>query len=190
MGYPDVAFAVLKNGLHDDLRKYLYNPAESHTDDRYYLTPEGFTLLTTTLPFLSDANATLFKNTPTKKCFVGIHSHGAGVAVASDDLNSSYRFSTVVGDKIADINAKFSLGLTPGSYTKNDSINAVEDLLCDEYAMEFAFEGTRFSDLRRLAIHKNQSGIYGGNFGDLWLSKKLQNNATGITTKNCYLPYK
>ena len=53
-----------------------------------------------------------------------------------------------------------------------------------------AFEGTRYSDLRRLAIHKNQSGIYGGGFGDKWLSRMLQNNAAGITTANCYLPYK
>ena len=90
--------------------------------------------------------------------------------------------------KLADINAKFGLNLT--SYSKEDYINAMEDLLCDEYAMEFAFEGTRFSDLRRLALHKNQSGIYGGGFGDKWLSRKLQNNAAGITTKNCYLPYK
>jgi hypothetical protein len=56
--------------------------------------------------------------------------------------------------------------------------------------MEFAFEGTRFSDLRRLALHKNRSGIYGGGFGDKWLSRKLENNASGITTQNCYLPYK
>ena len=56
--------------------------------------------------------------------------------------------------------------------------------------MEFAFEGTRFSDLRRLALHKNQAGTYGGNFGDIWLSRMLQNNAPGITTHNCYLPYK
>jgi hypothetical protein len=56
--------------------------------------------------------------------------------------------------------------------------------------MEFAFEGTRFSDLRRLALHKNREGRYGGNFGDLWLSRKLEHNAAGITTQNCYLPYK
>ena len=66
----------------------------------------------------------------------------------------------------------------------------MEDLLCDEYAMEFAFEGTRFSDLRRLALHKNQSGQYGGSFGDRWLSYMLQRNAAGVTTQNCYLPYK
>jgi tetratricopeptide (TPR) repeat protein len=207
MGYPDAAFAILKNGYHSELPNYRYlevyykdvagndsiDPAtgekvldltQSHLDDKYYLTPESYDLLTTKLPFLAQENSNIFKN-GTQKSFVGIHFHGAG---AVEDIYSTYRYSNVIAAKLDDINSKFSLGLT--SYTKDDYINAMEDLLCDEYAMEFAFEGTRFSDLRRLALHKNQSGLYGGNFGDKWLSSKLQNNAPGITTQNCYLPYK
>ena len=206
MGYPDAAFAVLKNGLHSELPNYRYlevclkdqagndsidengqkvlDMTQSHIDDKYYLTEESFELLTTKLPFLAQANSDIFKNGATKS-FIGIHFHGAG---AVEDLYSSYRYSTVLNAKIADISKKFGLSLT--SYTKDDYINAMEDLLCDEYAMEFAFEGTRFSDLRRLALHKNQAGTYGGNFGDIWLSRMLQNNAPGITTHNCYLPYK
>ena len=206
MGYPDAAFAVLKNGLHSELATYRYEEVylkdrdgndsidadgnkvldmtQSHIDDKYYLTPESYELLTTTLPFLSQTNSDIFRNGVNKQ-FVGIHFHGAG---AVEDLYSPYRYSIVLGSKLADINKKFGLNLT--TYTKDDYINAMEDLLCDEYAMEFAFEGTRFSDLRRLALHKNQSGIYGGGFGDKWLSRMLQNNKAGITTKNCYLPYK
>ena len=206
MGYPDAAFAVLKNGLHSELPNFRYlevylkdqagndsidengqkilDMTQSHIDDKYYLTPESYELLTTKLPFLAQANADVFRN-GTSKSFVGIHFHGAG---AVEDLYSSYRYSTVLGAKIADINRKFGLNLT--TYTKADYINAMEDLLCDEYAMEFAFEGTRFSDLRRLALHKNRAGTYGAAFGDVWLSRMLQNNAPGITTQNCYLPYK
>ena len=206
MGYPDAAFAVLKNGIHSELPTYRYLEVylkdaqgndsidaqgnkvldlnESHIDDKYYLTPESYELLTTKLPFLAQANSDIFKNGATK-AFVGIHFHGAG---AIEDLYSTYRYSQVLTAKIADISNKFGLNLM--AYTKDDFINAMEDLLCDEYAMEFAFEGTRFSDLRRLALHKNQSGIYGGNFGDKWLSRMLQNNAADITTANCYLPYK
>ncbi|MBR5055593.1 MAG: RagB/SusD family nutrient uptake outer membrane protein, partial [Bacteroidales bacterium] len=206
MGYPDAAFAVLKNGLHSELPNYRYlevylkdqagndsigengqkvlDMTQSHIDDKYYLTPESYELLTTRLPFLSQANSDVFKNGITK-AFIGIHFHGAG---AVEDLYSSYRYSTVLNAKIADFSKKFGLSLT--SYSKDDYINAMEDLLCDEYAMEFAFEGTRFSDLRRLALHKNQAGTYGAGFGDKWLSRMLQNNAPGITTQNCYLPYK
>jgi tetratricopeptide (TPR) repeat protein len=206
MGYPDAAFAVLKNGLHSELPNYRYlevylkdqagndsidengqkvlDMTQSHIDDKYYLTPESYELLTTKLPFLAQANADIFRNGASKS-FVGIHFHGAG---AVEDLYSSYRYSTVLSAKIADINRKFGLNLT--TYTKDDYINAMEDLLCDEYAMEFAFEGTRFSDLRRIALHKNRAGTYGAAFGDVWLSRMLQNNAPGITTQNCYLPYK
>ena len=206
MGYPDAAFAVLKNGIHSELPNFRYlevylkdamgndsidengqkvlDMTQSHVDNKYYLTPESYELLTTRLPFLSQANSDIFKNGATKS-FVGIHFHGAG---AVEDLYSSYRYSTVLDAKIADISAKFNLGLK--TYSKDDYINAMEDLLCDEYAMEFAFEGTRFSDLRRLALHKNRAGTYGGGFGDRWLSRMLQNNAAGITTQNCYLPYK
>ena len=206
MGYPDAAFAVLKNGLHSELPNYRYlevylkdragndsidengnkvlDMTQSHIDDKYYLTPESYDLLTNRLPFLAQANSEIFKNGATK-AFIGIHYHGAG---AVEDLYSTYRYSTVLNAKIADISNKFGLALN--SYTKEDYINAMEDLLCDEYAMEFAFEGTRYSDLRRLALHKNQAGTYGGNFGDRWLSRMLQNNAPGITTKNSYLPYK
>ena len=206
MGYPDAAFAVLKNGIHTELANYRYlevylkdqegndsidadgnkvlDMTQSHLDDKYYLTPESYELLTTKLPFLAQENSEVFRNGASTS-FVGIHKHGAG---AVEDLYSTYRYSTVVKAKIDDVYKKFNLG-TP-AYTKDDYINAVEDLLCDEYAMEFAFEGTRFSDLRRLAIHKNKAGTYSGTFGDLWLSQKLQNNAAGITTLNCYLPYK
>lgn len=206
MGYPDAAFAVLKNGLHSGLTAYRYlevyekdedgndlldengnkvlNMGLSYVDDKYYLTPESYELLTTKLPFLAQENLEVFRN-GIRKDFVGIHFHGAG---AVEDLYSTYRYSTVLGAKLVDINDKFNLGLQ--EFTKEDYINAMEDLLCDEYAMEFAFEGTRFSDLRRLALHKNQAGLYGADFGDVWLSRKLANNAAGITTKNCYLPYK
>lgn len=209
LGYPDAAFAVLKNGIHTNLPNYRYlevylkdeegndildeegNPVldmtQSHLDDKYYLTPESYELLTTTIPFLAQENSTVFNS---EDLFIGIHAHGAGVVDAIKDLYSTYRYSTVLADKIAAISKQYNLGLKPENYTKEDYINAMEDLLCDEYAMEFAFEGTRYSDLRRLAIHKNRSGIYGGGFGDIWLSSKLQENAKGITTQNCYLPYK
>ena len=209
MEYPDAAFAVLKNGIHSELVNYRYqevylkgqdgkdsvvvvgsdsikvlDPVQSHIDDKYYLTPESYELLTERIPFLSDANKDIFRN-GANKSFVGIHFHGAG---AVEDLYSTYRYSIVLKDKLDDINRKFNLNLQ--EYTKEDYINAMEDLLCDEYAMEFAFEGTRFSDLRRLANHKNEKNYQGGGFGDKWLSRMLQNNAPGITTTNCYLPFK
>lgn len=39
--------------------------------------------------------------------------------------------------------------------TREDSILYVEDLICNEMALELAFEGTRFADLQRIALHRN-----------------------------------
>ena len=61
-------------------------------------------------------------------------------------------------------------------------------MICDEYALESAFEGNRYYDLLRIANHKNRAGIYGGNFGDLWLQKRLGDR--GWTPAKKYLPFK
>jgi hypothetical protein len=74
-----------------------------------------------------------------------------------------------------------------------DTINAVEDLICDELALELAFEGTRFGDLTRMARHKNRDGLYGGNYGSEWLANKLayKNPMKDLTQEqNWYLPFK
>ncbi|MBO5186442.1 MAG: RagB/SusD family nutrient uptake outer membrane protein [Prevotella sp.] len=83
-----------------------------------------------------------------------------------------------------------------------DVINAVEDLICDEYAAELAFEGSRFADLARIARNKNGNGTgahtgspdyYGANFGGLWLAKKLafKNPVKDLTVEaNWYLRMK
>lgn len=42
-----------------------------------------------------------------------------------------------------------------GLSTLEDSILYVEDKICDEMALEQAFDGTRFGDLQRIALHRN-----------------------------------
>ena len=77
--------------------------------------------------------------------------------------------------------------------TKQDTINAVEDLICDEMALELAFEGSRWYDLKRLARHKNSAGLYGSNFGGQWLARKLafKNPVVSLEDENnWYLPFK
>ena len=181
LGYPDAAFAILKDGISENLLTYAN-----------YISDETKQMLQTTYPLLSEENIQLF---PYANAF-GIHCHGAGKA-ASDFGRSSYltgsspyTMSRMVGKKLAEIAKTY--GVQVGT-TKQDSINAVEDLLCDEYALEFAFEGNRWADLMRLARHKNEAGVYDANFGSLWLAKKLafKNPVVNLEDKNnWYLPFK
>lgn len=189
MGYPEIAFAILKNGLHTGIKAYTksnYQADGGIDENNYYIPDEAYQMLVDEVPFFSEANQTIFTNTA-KKAFIGVHQRGAG---AVGDLLSPYQYKSVVEGRIDKIRADFNVGQNGQEYTKEEYINAVEDLLCDEYAMEFAFEGSRFSDLLRIARHKNMSSAYGADFGDTWLSKKLESKAAGITTKNCYLPFK
>lgn len=206
MGHPDAAFAVLKTGLVGNKLKqfidtaYIEKPENPdpttiyYDKDVYFLSSSSAKMLSTFLHFLpagteggGDDGSGILKD---ELYNVGIHFHGAGACTGTTLIakQSPYKFSTVLGLKLAELNNKFNLGLT--QYTLADSINAMEDILCDEYALELAFEGCRFGDLQRMARHKNESGIYGGAFGDAWLSEKLKGKGKVITTKNCYLPFK
>lgn len=183
LGYVDAAFAILKDGITEALLD----------ENRTYITPETRTLLQTTYPFLSDEFRSLFPAAPASISITnyGIHQRGCGV---TGDGNypgrSPYQLDTIVGLKmkqIADI-YKVEVGAT-----KADSINAMEDLLCDEYALELAFEGTRWYDLMRLARHKNSAALYGSDFGGRWLARKLQykNPVKDLTVPdNWYLPFR
>lgn len=53
--------------------------------------------------------------------------------------------------------------------TKADSIDFVEDLICDEMALESAFEGYRFYDLMRITMHRND--LYNTSDNDYLASK-------------------
>lgn len=185
LGYYDIAFAILKDGI----SRYLIQPAGG--GGPLYISDASKQALQSSFPLLSEANISKFSEP--ENC-IGLHMHGAGAtcdytgAVYSPGL-SPYQLDTIVGIKLAQIAAD---GYPVGA-TKQDTINAVEDLLCDELALELAFEGCRWYDLMRLARHKNEAALYGGNFGSLWLARKLafKNPALNLEDKNnWYLPFK
>lgn len=186
MGYPDAAFAILKDGINESLEDSTYT----------YVSQETKVLLATTYPFLGSAYITNFpshSNQSTGVTNFGIHMHGAGIT--SDDgfpnrpgSPAYYNYNTELSNKLAYLRGIY--GAQIGT-TKADTINAMEDLLCDEYQLEFAFEGTRWYDLMRLARHKNEAATYGSDFGSRWLARKLQyKNPTKDLTNpdNWYLP--
>lgn len=51
------------------------------------------------------------------------------------------------------------MGRDTTNMTLADSINAVENLIVDELALETAWEGNRYPDLLRIASHKGDAGV-------------------------------
>lgn len=193
LGYPDAAFAILKDGIN----KSIIDPTYT------YLSSNAKKLFTTTYPFLGNQYSETFPaHTPGDYSIstnYGIHGHGAGVTQDDSWPNRpgspmSYNYWTEVGNKLGYMRqVAQQQGWGNVGTTKQDSIEAMENLLCDEYQLEFAFEGTRWYDLMRLARHKNQAATYGSNWGNKWLSWKLRNK--GVTKdladeNNWYLPIK
>lgn len=191
LGMPDAAFAILKDGVSDQMlatnstgayvMSYLTDYSRSQLRDNYQL--------------ISREN---LANITTDNAF-GIHTHGAGKAASDypgtnqmgghtyNADKSPYQLSRMAGLKMEEIAKTF--GVTVGT-TKQDTINAIEDIICDEYALETAFEGNRYFDLMRLARHKNAESPagYPANFGYLWLQKKLEGR--GWSESTMYLPFK
>ncbi len=183
LGMYDAAFAILKDGIN----KYLV----SEEGGAQYISPETRLALTTTYPLLSQDNISKFSE---EKAYFGVHTHGGGhtrdyTGSTYQPGLSPYQCDTIIGLKLAELAAD---GYPVGT-TKQDSINAMEDLICDEMALELSFEGCRWYDLKRIAAHKNAAGLYAPNFGSLWLSRKLayKNPAKDLTDpNNWYLPFK
>ena len=207
MGYVDAAFAILKDGLtYDLLQSADYITAET----REMLTgvkADGTAATGFVLGLLSEANRSKF---PTAYAF-GIHGHGAGYTDNRTDgsnlleqrglynvsLKSEYALDTIVNTHVDYICKRFSVSVpTTAADTLQARIDALEDLLCDEYALELAFEGTRFFDLCRLARHKNAQNPYGNtNFGGEWLDRKMKDARPSLgvdlsNEDNWYLKFK
>ena len=200
---PDAAFGILKDGI-----GYGMYCAAIYSNS--YITAETWLKLQTTYPLLSASTlANRYITTNGITVYSGIHGHGAGQAtsniryevkkIANENViqlsyvpnrTTPYTFDRMVGLKMQEIQDTY--GATVGA-TKRDTINAIEDMLCDEYALELAFEGSRYYDLMRLARHKNRDGLYGADFGNRWFAQKLafKNPTVNLRNQNnWYLPFK
>lgn len=113
----------------------------------------------------------------------GIHARGAGgiysgrTRTNAEGNSEIYHYVSniqgTLGQSTYDYDTQVAAhGLT--GTTKADTINAVENIIVDELALETAFEGNRFTDLVRIAEHKNASGYDGTE----WLARKVANRGT------------
>lgn len=183
LGLPDAAFAFLKEGFNEKLvdptKTWLSAEAQSYFNNTFFNAANSDTYRANTYP---------------------IHQHGCGATpdgsfMGAASGTSPYQFGTEIGRKFTELSANAALypGLaarvSTGATTKADTIMAMEELLCDEEAMEFCFEGTRWYDLMRFARHKNLAGLQ----GNAWLADKVKANSPVVSLldeDNWYLPLK
>ena len=198
MGFPDAAFAILKDGIGDgQLSSADYTTDSLGNYVSGYVRDTTLTMLETKVPFLSEAYYSYFSRTlgsslnNANNYNFGIHSRGCGENV--EGPYSGYQYSTEILKKRVQLGNYDGEAIDSTFLYGPAAIDAVEDLICDEYALETAFEGNRFGDLTRIARHKNASEFGGANYGGQWLAKKLafKHPAIDLTIeKNWYMPYR
>ena len=125
-GFPRFAFQILKRGVNNSVMESEVIP--------YYPADEAW-LRTFNFPdnmyFLETTAGQATENT------MGLHSRGCGYSTA----NTTYEMPT--DDALS------------GDALLQYQIEKVEDLIIDEEALEFAFEGHRFYDLMRVSMHRS-----------------------------------
>ena len=125
-GFPRFAFQILKRGVNNSVMESEVIP--------YYPADEAW-LRTFNFPdnmyFLETTARQTTENT------MGLHSRGSGYSAA----NTTYEMPT--DDALS------------GDALLQYQIEKVEDLIIDEEALEFAFEGHRFYDLMRVSMHRS-----------------------------------
>ncbi len=92
-------------------------------------------------------------------CGIGIHSRGCG-SLRVDEPNSVFNFEDAVKKANPNVTDPYDLA------QQEDVIEAVENLIVDEFALETAFEGNRFFDLMRVSLRRNDP---------MFLAKKVAN---------------
>lgn len=203
-GYPEFAFAILKDGINQYTLPSIVernvideagNFIPEQDADGNFLGYKKEKVLDHgsygAMYYVTDSN--MVKEFVSKYPFTdeiwnstyGIHAKGTGWgAWTSADEGaittniSGYR-DTVYYDYSKLLLAQ-GVDLKDESTTRADIINAVENLIVDELALETAFEGNRFTDLVRIAEHKNDAGYKGTE----WLATKIANRGSKSATED------
>jgi len=204
-GYPQIAFGILKDGLNkahwpkgEDVTTAIYNARVDANGDtiynedgsmavdttyqtEYVITPGGSVYQTLAYvdstelnSFFLDFSNTVFDNT------YGIHARGCGygrwTSTVANVTNITGVNDTINYDYYKLLAAQ---GVDASTASDDEIINAVENIIVDELALETAFEGNRFTDLVRIAEHKNASGFNGTE----WLADKVASRNIYITSE-------
>ena len=162
-GYPHYAYQVLASGINNDIVKKEVMPHYPTREDSTYLSLFDFP---PTVFGLNDPSTTSTVTTTQ-----GIHSRGSGWS-----MHNEY-YQMPVDSTITD-----SVELIAWQRRQ------VEDMIIDEEALEFAFEGYRYYDLLRIALRRYNDASDPNPYYDMYfkddnfLAKKILNRRSGADT--------
>ena len=203
-GFPQCAFAILKDGLNSNnwpelvTKKVLVNRVDENGD--YVYDEETGEIIKDTvyqraMEYAANGACYYIDSVEYKSFFLnftddvwesnyGIHARGCGIG---NPTTANFYKTNITGYSDSTVYTYDSLlikqGVDPKIASEDEIINAVENLIVDELALEAAFEGYRFPDLVRFANHKNASNINGTE----WLADKIARrnmkvDADGVVT--------
>ena len=166
LGKPNLAFAVLKNGLGPYT---LANDNLVPRHEKYSTYTDTTGTLISYVDFTADHYITVIEDDDEREIIVqrnvGLHKRGCGNIELSEDF------------------------IIPEKASLEDSIQYVEDMIIEELALETAFEGNRFHDLMRIAKRRGSNAYLADKVAEKY------DNADAIRAKlmeeaNWYLPTK
>lgn len=147
-GYPRYAFQILSSGVNTEV---LQDSIIPHYRADSLKIMEDFNFPGTRLSSISSAyvaNSSPYRDGNFEVNTIGIHSRGSGFTPANEYYQMPY-----------------NPNITDPAEQLAWQQDKVEEMIIDEEALEFAFEGYRFYDLLRVALRRNDPA---------WLEKKIQ----------------
>jgi hypothetical protein len=199
-GYPRMAFSILSEGVNNNIIQGRIMPhydTPSKTDSvflsKFDFRPASYQLIT-----IDDYRGNVAQN----HNMMGIHTRGSGWT----PLNEFYQlpeddpveeivkiYDPVAGDSIEVSVYSLPVIDSPELIARQQAF--VDSLILNESALEFAFEGTRYYDIMRYAMHQPNPGKAMGEIIGARLGEEKRSSMTTIINKladqrNWYLNWK
>lgn len=163
-GFPRFAYQILSSGVNDQVINYcvsIFADEEDYETLNYFSFPQGRYNVAMWKSPIPGIQQIMYGNFDATRYSIGIHSRGSGVSPFNEFYQMPYGEAIIDTIEIRNDEGElidYSYNIhkdseTPGLVEKQ--MEAVEEMIVNEQALETAFEGYRFYDLMRVAYRRN-----------------------------------